>query len=108
MHRFAGEDGGDTPAAEQVAFLSTGNVGVPGAARVHADGRAGTVWGGSMLLNRNVRERQDPAGGVLDADCARFAEAPRLIGRHAEGVAGVAVAVRAPGDVLLVAVRVAH
>ena len=59
-----------------------------------------------MLLNRNVCGRQNPAGGVRDADCAHVAEAPCLVGRHAEGVAGVAVAVRAHGDVILVAVRV--
>src|SRR5205085_3943031 len=64
------------------------------------------VWGGSLLLHRNVCGRQNPSIGVLDADCAHFAEAPRLVGRHAEGMAGVAVAVRAHGDVLLVAVRV--
>jgi hypothetical protein len=44
-HRFTGEDGGDTPVAEQVAFRSKGNVAVPGAARVHADGRTGTGMG---------------------------------------------------------------
>jgi hypothetical protein len=73
-HRFTGEDGGDTPAAEWLErrdagdlgepierghegpgsnglpiqagekgpVVSPGNVGVPGSARVHADGRTGT------------------------------------------------------------------
>jgi hypothetical protein len=36
----------------------------------------------SMLLNRNVCGRQNPAVGVLDTDCDCFAEAPRLVGRY--------------------------
>jgi hypothetical protein len=42
-----------------------------------------------MLLNRHVCRRQSPAVGVPDADCGRVAEAPRLVGRHAEGVVGL-------------------